>query len=409
MTQTNILIVEDELLIANNLRRKLIKLGYKITDIVSSGEEALQVAQEKSPNLVLMDIVIEGEMDGIETASKIYNEYRIPVIFLTAYADDDTIAQAEQSQSYGYILKPFQERELHATIKMVLQKHKKETQLLRSLEVAEKTSKKLQDIIKTTVVNLGGYKESTLEKDLHFALEKEQLQIHYQPIVNLQNRQIIGAEALLRWQHPQRAMISPTVFIPLAEQIGLIELMGEWVLREACTQAKSWQTKFSFPFNISVNLSARQFQEKTLWEKIAGIIRETQIEPQLLKLELTESLLVDDTVLVVEIIKKLKALGVQLAIDDFGTGYSGLAYLQQLPFDLIKIDRCFMSNVTRNPDKVALTKAIIDIGNCLNLQIMAEGVENEEEVQFLLENQCYLAQGYLFSPPVPADMFETLL
>jgi EAL domain-containing protein (putative c-di-GMP-specific phosphodiesterase class I)/AmiR/NasT family two-component response regulator len=406
MSKIKILIVEDELLIGHNLARKLKKLGYDVVDIVSSGKDALKAVAEKSPELVLMDIVIQGEIDGIETATEIYKNYAIPVIYLTAYADDATIQRAETSQSYGYILKPFKERELHATIKIALQKHKKATELVKSLEMAEKMSQKLQNIIQTTVIHLGGSEELTLEKDLHLAIERQELQVYYQPLVNIQNRQIIGAEALVRWQHPQRGIISPNLFIPLAEKTGLINPIGDWILRQACTQAKTWQSLFSFPFTISVNISADQFKDQSLVEKVNQILKETKLEAELLKLELTESLIVDDNISVIKMLNVLKSFGVQLAIDDFGTGYSSLAYLQQFPFDIIKIDRCFMRNITQNPDKIALTKAIIAIGHSLKLKIIAEGVETENEIDFLLENQCDMVQGYLFSPPLPADKFE---
>lgn len=406
MKPIDILIVEDELLIARNLARKLSKLGYNIIGIVSSGEMALQFVAEKPPRLVLMDIVIKGQIDGIEAATKIYKNYGIPVVYLTAYADDETLRRAEQSGAYGYLLKPFKERELHATIRMALHKHQQEAELLGTLEVAEQMSKKLQATIKTTVLKIGGSEELALEKDLQSALERQELQVYYQPLVKLQNRQIIGAEALLRWHHPKRGLVSPAAFIPLAEETGLIEPIGEWVLREACTQVKAWQTASSFPLQVSVNLSACQFQQKGLAQKVGHILAATQLEPEFLNLELTESLFIHDTVSVLERIDELKMLGLELAIDDFGIGYSSLAYLQRFPFDIVKIDRCFIRNITQNPDKVALTKAIIEIGHSLNLKVIAEGVETEEEIEFLRQNQCDIAQGYLFSRPVPAEDFQ---
>ncbi len=406
----DILIVEDELLIARQLASKLKKLGYNIIDIVSSGEDALQVAQEKSPKLILMDIVIQGDMNGIETAAKIYNNYSIPVIYLTAYADDETLNQAEQTGSYGYILKPFQERELHATIKMALKKHEKETELLRSLEVARQTREKLKTIINTTtdldlIVNSDRLE---LERDLYSAIEREELQIYYQPLVNILNRQFIGVEALLRWQHQKRGLVSPGIFIPIAEDTGLIESIGEWVLRQSCIQVKEWQNTFSLPLKISVNLSARQFKRKTLVQEVSLILMETKLEPELLTLELTESLLMENNILVTETINELKSLDLKLAIDDFGTGYSSLGYLDQFPFDILKIDRRFMRNINDNTDNIALTKAIIQIGHSLNLNIIAEGVETEKQIEFLEQNQCHIAQGYLFSPPVPANDFQDL-
>jgi EAL domain-containing protein (putative c-di-GMP-specific phosphodiesterase class I)/AmiR/NasT family two-component response regulator len=409
MKPIEILIVEDELLIARNLARKLKKLGYSIIDIVSSGEAALRVAAEKSPQLVLMDIVIKGDIDGVEAAAKIYKTYGIPVVYLTAYADDATLQRAEQTGSYGYILKPFKERELHATIKIALQKHQKQNQLVSTLEVAEHMSRKLQTMLKTTVLQISGSEQLELEKDLASALENQELRVYYQPLVRLQNRQIIGAEALLRWQHPKRGLISPTIFIPLAEETGLIEPIGHWILRQACTQVKSWQTLSSLPLKVSVNLSVYQLKQEKFVQDVAKTLEETQIEPELVNLELTESMLMHDTISMIERINRLKSLGIQLSIDDFGTGYSSLAYLKRFPFDIVKIDRCFLPDITQNPDQVSLTQAIIHIGQSLNLSVIAEGVETEEQVDFLIRNKCYIAQGFFFSPPVPADNFSQLL
>ncbi|MGD1809522.1 two-component system response regulator [Dapis sp. BLCC M126] len=402
----DILIVEDELLIARQLASKLKKLGYNIIDIVSSGEDAIQVAKEKCPRIILMDIVIQGDMNGIETAGKIYNKYRIPVIYLTAYADDDTLKQAEETGCYGYILKPFQERELHATIKMALRKHEKETELMRSIETARQMREKLKAIINTSTDLIANTDQLELEKDLYSALEREELKVYYQPLVNISNRQFIGVEALLRWQHHKRGLVSPNTFIPIAEETGLIESIGEWVLRQSCMQIKDWQNTFSFPLKISVNLSSRQLKRKALVQEVSQVLIESKLDPKLLTLELTESLLMDQTISIIEIINQLKSLGLNLAIDDFGTGYSSLSYLHQFPFDILKIDKCFMRNITHNADKVALTKAIIQIGHSLNLSIIAEGVENEKQIEFLEQNQCHIAQGYLFGPPIPVNHFQ---
>ncbi|MEM1171960.1 MAG: EAL domain-containing protein [Cyanobacteria bacterium P01_H01_bin.35] len=401
-----ILIVEDELLIARHLASTLKRLGYKVIDMVSSGEDALKVAKDKSPRLIIMDIVIQGDMNGIETAAKIYNNYNIPVIYLTAYADDETLNQAEETGSYGYILKPFQERELHATIRMALRKHEKERELMRSLETAKQMRDKLKTIINTTTDLIVNSEQQELEKDLYYALEREELQVYYQPLVNLPERQFIGVEALLRWQHQERGLVSPNIFIPIAEETGLIESIGNWVLTESCMQIKDWQNTFSFPLKLSVNLSSRQFKRKTLVQEVSKVLMETKLDPKLLTLELTESLLMDNTIAAIEMINELKSLDLKIAIDDFGTGYSSLSYLDKFPFDILKIDRCFMSNIIGNADKVALTKAIIQIGHSLNLTIIAEGVETEKQIEFLEQNQCYIAQGYLFGRPIPANDFQ---
>lgn len=409
MNTSQILIVEDELLIAQSLARKLTKLGYTIAGIVSSGESAILATIEKVPDLVLMDVVIKGEIDGIETAYKIYKDYGIPVIYLTAYADDETLRRAEKTGCYGYILKPFKERELNASIRMAINKHQQETQVVKSLEIAENLSKKLQATLRQTTQRLLCPDQTALQTDIYFALDNRELQIYYQPLVNISTGRIMGAEALLRWQHPHQGTILPANFIPLAEETGVIDLIGEWVLQEACSQIQIWKNQFSLPLNISINLSTRHLKQNNVCRQITKAIVETQLDAATLSLEFPESMFTYDTDAAIRMAHELKDLGVQLAIDDFGTGYASLSYLQRFPFDIVKLDRSFIGDVTQNSDKVAITQAIIQMARSLNLSIVAEGVETEAEKQFLQQNQCHIAQGYLFSPPVPSTTFEQLL
>ncbi|MGI0483878.1 EAL domain-containing protein [Pantanalinema rosaneae CENA516] len=409
MSPSQVLIVEDELLIAQSLARKLTKLGHTVVDIVSSGEAAILAAIEKVPDLVLMDIVIKGEMDGIDAANRIYQDYGIPVIYLTAYADDETLQRAEKTGCYGYILKPFKEKELNATIRMAINKHQQETQVIKSLEIADNLSKKLQATLRQTVQRLTSPDQTALQTDIYFALDNRELQVYYQPFVNLTTGQIVGAEALLRWHHPHQGMILPANFIPLAEETGVIELIGEWVLHVACSQIQVWQRRFSLPLSVSVNLSTRHFKQNTAYRQVAQAIAATHLDATSLSLELPESMFMHDTDGTIRMAHELKEMGVQLAIDDFGTGYASLSYLQRFPFDTLKIDRCFIGNVNQNADKVAITQAIIQMAHSLSLNIVAEGVETEAEKQFLQQHHCNIAQGYFFSPPVPSTTFEQLL
>ena len=307
MNPITVLIVEDELLIAYSLSQKLKKLGYQVIGIVSSGDEALTICAEQTPDIVLMDIVIQGEIDGIQTATAIYQNYQIPVIYLTAYADDKTLLRAERSNSYGYLLKPFKERELHATIKIALQKHRKELELLKALEITQQMSKKLQDIIATTVLNINDTEGKLLEQDLHSAVENQLLEVYYQPLIKLKTREIVGAEALLRWKHPVRGFISPSVFIPIAEKTGLINRISSWMFKKTCKQFKLWQNQFAFPLSLSVNLSPYQFKESGLVEDIQQTLLETDVSPELIKLELTESLLMENSLGVKATSSKLKS------------------------------------------------------------------------------------------------------
>lgn len=248
-----------------------------------------------------------------------------------------------------------------------------------------------------------------LETNLRYALEHSQFQIYYQPQVDLSSGRIIGAEALIRWMHPEQGFISPGQFIPLAEQNGLIVPIGEWVLQTACQQLKKWQDAGLPSLRIAVNLSARQFNQPDLIDKIVNILASTKLEPQYLEVELTESMLVDNVKLANSQLKELKALGISISLDDFGTGYSSLSYLQKFNLDILKIDRCFVTDINHNEKNATITKAIISMAHGLNLHVIAEGVEKEAELEFLREQKCNTIQGYLFSPPVPGDKFEEML
>jgi diguanylate cyclase (GGDEF)-like protein len=586
MSITKILIVEDELLIANNLAKKLEKLGYQIVGIASTGETAIETVRRQQIDLILMDIVLKGNIDGIETATKIQAIINIPIIYLTAYADEDTLERAEQTNSYGYILKPCRERELHATIRIALKKHQELTQVKKSqvcfdyeelntssnvlmsnnihqdlisydpitklptsLTLREKfaeclinwgigegsdtnslaipvvslnidrfnrvnntlgheggnellkiTSQRLKNClnsdIKITHLNadqfvlifppvqhqsqvnqtinqlkqefyrpffiggqevfltisigiafypwdetkidqllrkahqamtiakrLGGNQfrfylsisaqednESlSLETDLRYAIEEEQLQLYYQPQVSLKTGQIVGAETLIRWVHPTKGMISPVKFIPLAEENGLIETIDRWVLLTACQQMKTWQLADFSLQHIAVNLSGRQFNYPNLGDRLIEILTQIDLEPQYLEIELTESTLVADLQQTREQLQTISSLGIKISVDDFGTGYSSLSYLQNFPFDVLKIDRCFVQNIEQNPKNAVITSALIKMAHQLNLKVVAEGVETKAELKFLASQHCDEIQGYFFSPPIPVDKFEQLI
>lgn len=248
-----------------------------------------------------------------------------------------------------------------------------------------------------------------LETSLRYALDRSEFQVYYQPQVDLKTGQIVGAEALIRWLHPERGLISPGEFIPLAEENGSIVQIGEWVLQTACHQVKIWQDAGLPPVRISVNLSVRQFNQPDLMKKLVKILDSTGLETRYLELELTESMLVDNINRANSQLKELKALGLSISLDDFGTGYSSLSYLQQFSLDVLKIDRCFVKDINTNQKNATITKAIISMAHGLNLQVIAEGVETEAELEFLREQDCNTIQGYLFSPPVPRDKFEELL
>ncbi len=261
----------------------------------------------------------------------------------------------------------------------------------------------------TAAYNIGSSDRLALQTSLRYALERGELEVYYQPQVNLKTGEIFGAEALVRWQHPERGLVSPGKFIPIAEETGLIVPIGEWVLYTACQQVKIWQNSGFPSLQIAVNLSSRQFSQLDLRHRLVQILINTGIDPKYIELELTESMLVQNTEVAIRRLNALKALGVKIAIDDFGTGYSSLSYLQQFPFDVLKIDRCFICNITENPSNAAITKAIIAMAKNLNLKLIAEGVETEDELSFICQHQCDGMQGFLFSRPVPVQEFHKLL
>ena len=244
-----------------------------------------------------------------------------------------------------------------------------------------------------------------LEHELRRALESDQLQLYYQPKLSLGTGQLVGAEALIRWKHPQFGAISPDRFIPLAEENGLILPLGDWVLREACRQMSRWQDSHAAFGPLSVNLAGAQLRQTNLVERIRELLAHYNLQPSRLQLEITESFLMHQTEEALSILHSLKHLGVQLAIDDFGTGYSSLSYLKQLPLDTLKIDQSFVHGLPDDPHDAAIARAIIALGRSMNLTVIAEGVEHEAQERFLEAEGCDQIQGYALSAPLPADAF----
>ncbi len=257
-------------------------------------------------------------------------------------------------------------------------------------------------------MNEKAVKRLTLENNLRKAVEREEFELHYQPKLDVKNGRMVGMEALVRWRSQDFGLVSPGDFIPLAEETGLIIPIGEWVLRTACAQHTLWNKKGFNPGVMSVNLSARQFQEQNLLEVVSEIIKKTGIDPFCLELELTESYLMRKPEDSIKTLNALKELGITLSIDDFGTGYSSLSYLKRLPIDILKIDQSFVQDVTSNPDDVELVLAITTLAHNLRLKVIAEGVETKEQLDFLKSIKCDEWQGYFFSKPVNPEIFEQL-
>ncbi|WP_307617788.1 putative bifunctional diguanylate cyclase/phosphodiesterase [Variovorax boronicumulans] len=239
-----------------------------------------------------------------------------------------------------------------------------------------------------------------MREGLRNAIARGEFHLVYQPQVDMRSGQVTGVEALIRWQHPEHGLVSPVEFIPLAEETGLIVPIGEWVLRTACFQNKAWQDSGLPAFSVSVNVSARQFRERTLIEQVAQALEDSGLDARFLELELTESLVMEDLEKALLSMKALRAIGVQFSVDDFGVGYSSLSALKRFPIARLKIDRAFVCNIPDDEEDKAIAKAIISLGHELHLKVIAEGVESEEQLEFLRTNGCDEMQGYLFSPPV---------
>ena len=261
----------------------------------------------------------------------------------------------------------------------------------------------------TREMNASVEEKLVLLEGLRGALDDGQFHLLYQPKVDLRTGLIIGVESLIRWQHPEHGIISPLRFIGLAEESGLIVAIGDWVLQTACRQNKAWQDAGLAPVTISVNVSPRQFEEKRLVERVALALQESGLDPATLELEVTESLIMRDLAQSVDKMRELESMGVSLSIDDFGTGYSSLSALKSFPLARLKIDKSFVSELADNADDQAIAMAVISLGHKLNLRVIAEGVETEQQCNFLRDNDCDEMQGYLFSPPVPASRIYSLL
>lgn len=598
MSNFSILIVEDELIIAKNTAKKLKLAGYVVPKIVSSGQAAISYVTENPPDLILMDIAIKGDIDGVETALQIKDIADIPTIFLTAYATDEIMERASKTGCYGYLIKPFRDKELQASIKMALSKHKEQSTIQNALQSAvNEYSLQYDNIYKDTLTNLpnqlfirdlfdyfstligsthttkaaniaGDYKQQeeekaqdiqlnligifnicldrikkindflnkeqqdelvkqvaqrlsdcvgefdlegaivylerdnyvvistidnkqtaqkygqkildelkkvflideleiflptsigvafsptdsedieelleqsskavehvqkqggnrcqlftfafnirnskasktlTMESYLHHALDKQELELYYQPKINLKNNSITGAEALIRWNHPMLGRIAAEKFIPIAEESGLIRPISEWVLETACQQTKIWHDSGLNWLKVGINISSFQFRQLDLFHQMTQTLFKTSLDPLFLELELTEKILVENIKTNIQRLNLIKKLGIQIALDDFGTGYSSLGYLQKFPFDILKIDACFIRNLDKDQVNAVITKNTIDMAHQLGLKVVAEGVETKTELKLLQEYQCDEAQGFIFSRPIPAAEFKKLV
>ncbi|MEO5657477.1 MAG: bifunctional diguanylate cyclase/phosphodiesterase [Nitrospiria bacterium] len=338
--------------------------------------------------IILADMAQSQDAMGI--AQKILDRVREPV----CVAGHELVISA----SIGITLYPADDDRIEHLLKNA------DTAMYRAKEQGRNTYQ-----FYTADMNAEAVQRLTLETDLRRALEHGEFLLHYQPQIDLKSGALVGMEALIRWRHPREGLVPPATFIPLAEDTGLIVPIGQWVMRTACAQNKAWHDAGLPKLRVSVNVSARQFRQKSFPETVASILRETGLDPAYLELEVTESLMMDHVEAAIVTLKAFHGMGITLSIDDFGTGYSSLSYLRRFPIDSIKIDRSFIGSLATDSDQTAIVLAMISLAHTLRLRVVAEGVETTGQAAFLREHGCDEGQGYLFSKPLAADLLVPLL
>jgi EAL domain-containing protein (putative c-di-GMP-specific phosphodiesterase class I)/DNA-binding NarL/FixJ family response regulator len=411
MLSSRILVIEDETPIRGLIKDILASENYEVIE-AENGKRGLAEVARKRPDLILCDVMMP-DIDGYEVLQQLQQNpvtRAIPFLFLTARATREETRRGMNAGADDYIAKPFDEDELLEAIDTRLKKRAALRESHRSVEVA--TRKVRRSLVVPSGVTSSVREKASfcpLEEELRAALERERLVLYYQPQISIADRQITGAEVLVRWPHPERGFIPPSEFIPLAERSDLIDRLGDWVLRSACQQFQTWRSNGLYLPRLSVNLSARQFAGDRFQRQLTGVLETTEMPPGSLELELTEGTLIKNLSVAARRFNVLRELGVTIAIDDFGTGYSSLSYLHQLSFDTLKIDRVFVREIDKNPKNAAIVLALIAMARQLRLSVIAEGVETEAEMAFLQAHNCDEIQGFLFSPAVPASVFEELL
>ncbi len=381
-----ILLVDDEPQILKVLQALFIKKGYKVFTALN-GDEALKILVTTPVQVILSDYRMP-KMTGAELFAKIKTLYPgIVRLVMSGYADFDVIEKSiNEGSIYKFISKPWDNNTLLKTVQEAFQFYAEKN---RSCLLADGT------LIR--------------DSDLERAFEQNQFQVYYQPIVGIDTNRIVGAEALMRWRHPEKGLIFPIHYITLCEETKLIIPIGLWVLRTACQQLRQWFTEGYQHLSMAVNLSASQLNHPGLLERIKAIILETDISPNNLEMEITESTVMQNRKNILKDLLELRNLGLKLSLDDFGTGYSSLSYLREFPFSTIKIDMSFVQEISTTAKTLEIVTMTINLAKKLNLKTVAEGVTTKEELELLKKIKCDLYQGYLFSQPVPPEEFTLLL
>jgi EAL domain-containing protein (putative c-di-GMP-specific phosphodiesterase class I)/ActR/RegA family two-component response regulator len=396
-TMTKILVIEDEDAVRENLLELLETEDFEIIS-ATNGRKGVDLAFSEVPDLILCDMMMP-ELDGYGVLTALHQDQimsTIPFIFLTAKSSKLDFRQGMDLGADDYLTKPFTRAELLSAIFSRLEKQAK---LKKYLAKKPETKTFLPGI-------------QIIEAKLRRALQQgnlEEFQVNYQPVVDTNSGKIIAAESLLRWQSPELGLVSPAELIPLAESTGLIIPIGEWVLERICQQTKAWHDLGFSRLKIAVNLSEQEFYQPDLSQKIVDFLAANDLIAHCLELEVTETMIMQNVNSAIATMKQLQSLGVRITIDDFGIGNSTLIYLKQLPINSLKLDRYFIKNVDNDPEKSAITSALIQMGQNLNLQVIAKGVETEAELDFLRQHKCDAIQGFLFSHPIPTTELEQLL
>ncbi|MHB8474593.1 MAG: two-component system response regulator [Gammaproteobacteria bacterium] len=407
-----VLVVEDDEPTRLLLRVALEGEGYRVEE-AGNGSEALRCFERFSPDLVLMDALLPV-MDGFTACAQlreIPGAASIPVLIITGLDDEESVNRAFECGASDYVHKPIRWSILRQRMRRMLTESRARfinhiAHLTANTDITMDQAKEhgrnnyqfYTPDVSTRALRLA------LVGGLRHALDRNEFMLHYQPQIDLVSGAMIGVEALIRWKHPELGLVPASDFIPLAEDTGMILPIGKWVVRTACAQYKTWRDAGLPAVRVSVNLSGRQFRQQNLVEIIHSALLETGVTPTAFGVEITESVIMRSDAKTKNVLWDLHHMGVHLSLDDFGTRYSSLRYLKSLPIDVLKIDRSFVSDVTRDPDDAAIATAIIAMAHCLKMGVIAEGVETREELQFLRQQGCDAAQGYLLGKPMPGDV-----
>lgn len=404
MNSARVLIVEDERITAFELRLGLAGMGYTVVGTVARGDEAVERAGELRPDIVLMDVNVEGPKNGLVAAEEITDRFRIPIVFLTAYANDEIIERALASRPLGYLIKPYDERELHTTLQVALARHRLESTASRIHQGTPGQSHAAGGPVTADAAQTAGeasVADPAIAQDLEHALANEQFELQFLPTVALVDGALSGVEALLRWRHPRQGIVRPAQFIGIAEASGSIDTIGRWVLKRACAEVARWSFEHGKPLCVAVNVSVQELRSERFARIVQDALQDAGLAPERLQLEFSERGLsqLDHAE---ASLRRLKDLGVRLCVDDFGTGSLSLSRLKRLPVEAVKIDRSLIERLPGAPVDLAIVESMLAASHALELRVTAEGVTNEAQLAMLRQLGCHDAQGFIFSAPLSA-------